>query len=63
LLAAGVSEATAMTITGHKDRKSFNRYPVHRDTIQAAALEQRDDYLARRRGTTPPPLPSIAPKT
>ena len=41
-------------------RRIFKRYNI-RDAVQAEALERRNDYLARQRGTTPtvPVLPSL----
>ena len=46
-----------MTMTGHGDRSVFQRYNVHRDDVQAAALERQEQYLTRKRGTTPTPTP------
>ena len=64
LVASGVGEAAAMTITGHADPGVFKRYNVRRDAVQAEALERRAEYLAAQRGTTPavPAIPTIGPK-
>jgi integrase len=65
LVAAGVDEPVAMSITGHADPSIFKRYNVRRDAVQADAAAKPAAYLAARRGTTPAvPLigtvPSIA---
>jgi integrase len=49
----GVSEATAMSITGHADPAVFKGYNVPRDAVQAEAAERLDAYLEMQRGTTP----------
>jgi integrase len=38
LVAAGVPEVVAMTISGHADANVFKRYNVRRDEVQADAL-------------------------
>jgi integrase len=38
LVAAGVPEVVAMTISGHADANAFKRYNVRRDEVQADAL-------------------------
>jgi len=57
LVGAGVPETVAMTITGHADHTVFARYNVRRDEIQADALAAQEEYLTRKRGTTPSPTP------
>jgi len=59
LVAAGVGEPVAMSITGHADPSIFKRYNVRRDAVQADAAAKRAAYLAAQRGTTPA-VPSIA---
>jgi integrase len=61
LVASGVGEAAAMTITGHVDPNVFKRYNVRRDAVQADALSRRAEYLAAQRGTTPA-VPTIGTK-
>ena len=53
LVAAGVGEPVAMSITGHADPSIFKRYNVRRDAVQADAAAKRAAYLAAQRGTTP----------
>lgn len=57
LVASGVPEPVAMTITGHTDSSVFRRYNVRRDDVQADALARQASYLARQRGATPQPTP------
>jgi integrase len=52
LVGAGVSEAVAMTVTGHVDPKVFKYYNVRRDDVQADALERQEAYLTQKRSTT-----------
>jgi hypothetical protein len=49
LVASGVPEAVAMTVTGHKDPTVFKRYNVRRDDVQADALARQEAYLTRQR--------------
>jgi hypothetical protein len=42
-----------MTITGYADRTVFERYNVRRDDVQAHPLARQENYLSRKRGTTP----------
>jgi hypothetical protein len=67
LVASGVPEPIATTITGHTDSFVFRRYNVRRDDVQAdggAEVAERGDalarqaaYLAHQRGTTATPTP------
>jgi hypothetical protein len=57
-VAASVPETVAMTISDHADANVFRRYNVRRDDVQADALAQQENYLSRKRGTTPP---TVAP--
>ena len=54
LVASGVPEAIAMTVTGHKDPTVFKRYNVRRDDVQADALALQEAYLQRQRTPAPP---------
>src|SRR5207253_9300357 len=49
LVASGVPEPVAMTITGHTDSSTFRRYNVRRDDVQADALARQATYLAPQR--------------
>jgi integrase len=60
LVAAGVPEPTAMSITGHVTSSVFQRYNVRRDDVQRDALEVMQQYLAARRGSDPCATPAIA---
>ena len=53
LVASGVPEAIAMTVTGHKDPTVFKRYNVRRDDVQADALALQEAYLNRQRTPAP----------
>jgi len=61
LVASGVPEAVAMTISGHADPTVFKRYNVRRDDVQAAALERQAAYLAQQRDPErqPTPIPCV----
>ena len=58
LVAAGVPEAVAMTISGHADANVFKRYNVRRDDVQADALARQQAYLEGVRGTAPVSAPT-----
>jgi len=48
LIAAGVSEHVAMSISGHRDRNVFRRYNIVSTTQQRAALQAAAVYTAAR---------------
>ena len=54
LVAAGMPDVVAMTVTGHKDPAVFKRYNVRRDDVQAdgaTALVQRQSRYGGRLGS------------
>jgi integrase len=65
LIAAGIPEVTAMTVTGHRSRATFDRYNI------VAAAERQDaarrlaaasEEAARRAATTAPVVASLVPR-
>ena len=46
---AGVSEADAMRVTGHRTPSMFRRYSITTDDDVAEALRKRDEYLRQQR--------------
>jgi integrase len=63
LVNSGAPDPVAMTITGHADPSVFKRYYVRRDDVQADALAQQEDYLTKKRGTTPETVAPMRSKT
>lgn len=53
LLAAGVPQAVAMKITGHRTDSMFRRYAIITDTQQRQALRQAEAYRLQQAGAQP----------
>jgi integrase len=48
LVRAGVSDTTAMSITGHKTRSIFDRYNITSESDQALAIKKVGTYLSKQ---------------
>ncbi len=62
LIGAGVPEHTAMSISGHKTRSTFDRYDIVSDADRQETARKMNAYRQRRGKTVTDSLTDTAPK-